>query len=145
MSRLGYDGGEGIYFDRTKVVDDPDMVDEEGNRLNIECDPVELCEEIESQLRAADKALSDWANEASWATGPGDTLADMVREMQAQQESEKRRSVIGLETALDLLVEVGGMRDYWDRFDEALSTTQDGKPPPKLQFCPACGAVKESQ
>lgn len=50
MGRLGYDGDQSIYFDRTKFCVDPDMVDDEGNRLHEECEPVEVCEELESEI-----------------------------------------------------------------------------------------------
>ena len=45
-SRLGYDGNEGIYFDRTKAADE---IGEDGQPLFEECDPEEVCAELEKQ------------------------------------------------------------------------------------------------
>ena len=48
-SRLGYDGNEGIYFDRTKTTDE---VGEDGEPLFEEADPEEICYEIEQERDA---------------------------------------------------------------------------------------------
>jgi hypothetical protein len=56
--RLGYDGDEQIYFDRRKPVD----VD--GVTRFEECDPVEVCGELQAALeKIIDRIPSTWAHE----------------------------------------------------------------------------------
>ncbi len=59
VSRLGYDGEECIYFDRTKPCSDPDEVDSEGQPLSEECDPLELYAELEAENAALKQKVSD--------------------------------------------------------------------------------------
>ncbi len=47
--RLGYDHDEGIWFDRTKPSGE---VDETKGALYEECDPIEVCAELEILLRS---------------------------------------------------------------------------------------------
>lgn len=47
MSRLGYDGDEGLWFDREK------SVEVEGEVVFMECDPEELVDELEGKLKKA--------------------------------------------------------------------------------------------
>ena len=53
-SRLGYDGNEGIYFDRTKAADE---IGEDGQPLFEECEPEEVCAELEAERDALDTRL----------------------------------------------------------------------------------------
>ncbi|KKK72815.1 hypothetical protein LCGC14_2900090, partial [marine sediment metagenome] len=46
-SRLGYDEGQGIYFDRTKTTDE---IGEDGEPLYEECQPEDIVAELERQL-----------------------------------------------------------------------------------------------
>ena len=49
---------------------------------------------VAQEIRAADKALVDWANEVGWGTGHGDTLADMINEMRRQHQEESHAAQI---------------------------------------------------
>lgn len=46
-SRLGYDGEEGIYFDRER----PSGEEDHRGPLYEECDPIEVCDELERTIR----------------------------------------------------------------------------------------------
>ncbi len=62
MSRLGLDGDESIYFDREKPV--VGEVDGFKGQLFEECDPVDLCEELEAKIAALEvyKELLAWVD-----------------------------------------------------------------------------------
>ena len=45
--------------------------------------------ELRAGVSAADKALVDWAHNAGWATGHGDTLCDMIAELKSQHCDER--------------------------------------------------------
>ena len=58
-SRLGYDGDEGIYFDRTKPAG---QECEERGQLYEECDPVEVCGDLEADNGRLREAMKDAAH-----------------------------------------------------------------------------------
>jgi hypothetical protein len=91
MGRLGYDGEEGIYFDRTRLYS-ASMVDGNGDPVYLECDPVEVCEELEVQLAEAESAHAHYA--ANMESQLRARTATAAQRLEQLDEAERQRDAL---------------------------------------------------